>query len=196
MKKRVAKIVIIVTVIVFILALLVLNHRYYMQLKQQDKHIIDSPPSYSNSNTGKPDLIEHVFVQKDLTSEQVIQYAKDFLKAYFTIQGQYSPVQHFANYSMYLSEQGKHNLAVPAEAGETANFDSGVNDISTFVSNISDTNARTVSFIKLESKVETNSATRACYMVILDLSYTDGQWLVDDIPINQLMQDNLNLLFE
>ena len=149
----------------------------------------------SQQNT---DFLEQMIIQKDHSNEVILQSAKDFLKAYYTIQGAYTPQRHFADYSEYLSEQGKQNLAVPQESNEeVVSLESGIHAISSFVSDVSEDTARTVSFIQLESKVNTSPPTKACYMVVLDLHYIDGKWMVDNMPINQLMDEtDLSTLFQ
>ena len=149
----------------------------------------------SQQNT---DFLEQMIIQKDHSNEVILQSAKDFLKAYYTIQGAYTPQRHFADYSEYLSEQGKQNLAIPPDSNEeVVSLESGIHAISSFVSDVSEDTARTVSFIQLESKVNTSPPTKACYMVVLDLCYIDGKWMVDNMPINQLMDEtDLSTLFQ
>lgn len=149
----------------------------------------------SQQNT---DFLEQIIIQKDYSNEIILQNSKDFLKAYYTIQGAYTPQRHFADYSEYLSEQGKQNLAIPLDSNEeVVSLESGIHAISSFVSEVTENTARTVSFLQLESKVNTSLPTKACYMVVLDLRYIDGKWMVDNMPINQLMDEtDLSTLFQ
>lgn len=149
----------------------------------------------SQQNT---DLLEQIIIQKDNANEVILQSAKDFLKAYYTIRGAYTPRQHFEDYREYLSERGKQNLAIPPDSNEEViSLESGIHAISSFVSEVSENTVRTVSFLQLESKVNTSPPTKACYMVVLDLSYIDGKWMVDNMPINQLMNEtDLSVLFQ
>ena len=149
----------------------------------------------SQQNT---DFLEQIIIQKDYSNEIISQSAKDFLKAYYTIQGAYTPRQHFEGYREYLSEQGKQNLAVPSDSNEeVVSLESGINAIASFVSEVSENTARTVSFLQLESKVNTSPPTKASYMIVLDLCYMDGKWMVDNMPINQLMDGtDLSTLFK
>ena len=144
------------------------------------------------------DLLEQIIIQKDNANEVILQSAKDFLKAYYTIRGAYTPRQHFEDYREYLSEQGRQNLAIPPDSNEeVVSLESGIHAISSFVSEVSEDTVRTVSFLQLESKVNTSPPTKACYMVVLDLCYINGKWMVDNMPINQLMDGtDLSTLFQ
>ena len=198
-EKQKGKVIVAIAVIVFLI-ILVLWNIFSEQQKPEEDEPADTVSIYmdnvdSEQNT---DFLEQIVIQKDYSNEVILQSAKDFLKTYYTIQGAYTPQRHFKNYSEYLSEQGKQNLAVPQESNEeVVSLESGINAIASFVSEVSDDTVRTVSFITLESKVNTSPPTKASYMVVLDLRYIDGKWMVDNMPINQLMDEtDLSTLFQ
>ena len=193
------KIIVAILAIVLLAALILWNLSSENQQAEEDTPA-DTVSIYmdhidSQQNT---DFLEQIIIQKDDSNEVILQSAKDFLKAYYTIRGAYTPRQHFEDYREYLSERGKQNLAIPPDSNEeVVSLESGINAITSFVSDVSEDTVRTVSFLQLESKVNTSPPTKACYMVVLDLRYIDGKWMVDNMPVNQLMDEtDLSVLFQ
>lgn len=198
-EKQKGKVIFIIAVVILLTAFIIFSLQNEKQQAEENRPA-DTVSIYMDNVDGEQntDFLEQIVIQKDYSNEVISQSAKDFLKTYYTIQGAYTPQRHFADYSEYLSEQGKQNLAVPQESNEeVVSLESGINAIASFVSEVSDDTTRTVSFIQLESKVNTSPPTKACYMVVLDLHYIDGKWIVDNMPINQLMDEtDLSTLFQ
>ncbi|WP_270739822.1 hypothetical protein [Massilioclostridium coli] len=193
------KIIVAISVVMLLAALILWNISSENQQAEEDTPA-DTVSIYMDNvdSQQSTDLLEQMILPKDNANEVILQSAKDFLKAYYTIRGAYTPWQHFEDYREYLSEQGKQNLAIPPDSNEeVVSLESGIHAITSFVSEVSEDIARTVSFLQLESKVNTSLPTKACYMVVLDLRYIDGKWMVDNMPINQLMDEtDLSTLFQ
>ena len=197
MKKNRAFILAIIVLVGFIVVLLFLNYYSYQKANSTPNQYLDTPEISTETSISSTGSVTSTEYQQNDTGKEVLQAVREFLKAYYTLPGS---ANHFDDYGDMLSESGKTELAVPSdgEKQDGITVESGIDDLISFLSvrsNEKDT-AYVVSFVSVESRTGTLSPTKACYMVVLNLSCTAGSWMIDDMPVNDLMQEDLSALFE